>query len=264
MHSQSTLKLCDERKKVLHEKVAIVSGATYGIGFAIARRLAQDGAHVLLCSRKRVNVERAVEQLKNEGLSICAIQCHIGNEEDREKLVATAIETYGKIDILICNAGVNPFVGPIFDTTVDMWEKVFHVNVTSTFFLIKLVAPHMQKQGGGSIIICSSFIGYIPHPLVGPYSITKTTLLGLTNVMAQALCSMNIRVNGLALGIINTSFSKVIQKTPELASKLIPLGVHRIGEPEECAGIASFLCTEDASYINGENIAVSGGIRGRL
>ncbi|XP_075070664.1 dehydrogenase/reductase SDR family member 4-like isoform X2 [Mixophyes fleayi] len=221
--NQIALKPYGESKKDLHEKVAIVTGSTYGIGLAIARRLAQDGAYVLLCSRKQVNVEKAVQQLKDEGLSITGIQCHVGKEEDREKLVTTALEIYGKIDILICNAAVNPFVGPIFDTDEKMWEKVFHVNVIATFFMIKLVAPHMDKQGGGSIIICSSFIGYIPHPYVGPYSITKTALLGLTNVLAQALRIMNIRVNGLALGLINTSFSNVIKRTQELASHLIPL-----------------------------------------
>ncbi|CAJ0940118.1 unnamed protein product [Ranitomeya imitator] len=93
------------------------------IGFAIARRLAQDGAHVLICSRKKENVEKAAEQLKDEGLSIYAMQCHVGNKEDRERLVAKALEVYGKIDILVCNAAVNPFVGPIFDTTEEMWTK---------------------------------------------------------------------------------------------------------------------------------------------
>ncbi|XP_068127570.1 dehydrogenase/reductase SDR family member 4-like [Hyperolius riggenbachi] len=251
-------------QKPLQHKVAIVTGSSYGIGLAIARRLARDGAHVLLSSRNLENVEKAVQMLKAEGLSVSGTQCHVGKKEDRDKLVATALEQYGKIDILICNAAVNPFVGPIFETTEEMWKKVFHVNVISTFFLIKLVVPHIQKQGSGSIIICSSFIGYIPHPYVGPYSITKTALLGLTNVLAQSLRFMNIRVNGLAIGLINTSFSKVIRNTPVLQSKLIPLGVYRFGEPEECAGIASFLCSEDASYINGENIAVTGGIRGRL
>ncbi|KAM4049125.1 dehydrogenase/reductase SDR family member 4-like isoform 1-T2 [Anomaloglossus baeobatrachus] len=258
------MKPCNERKKPLHEKVAIVTGSTYGIGFAIARRLAQDGAHVLLCSRKQHNVDKAAEQLKGEGLSVYAMVCHVGNKEDREKLVATAIEVFGKIDILVCNAAVNPFIGPIFDTTEDMWTKVFHINVISTFFMIKLVVPHMQKQGGGSIILCSSFLGYIPQPPLGPYAITKTTLLGLTNVLATALRCMNIRVNGLALGLINTSFSKVMRKTPEFESKWNAVGVNRLGEPEECAGIASFLCSDDASYINGENIAVAGGMQGRL
>ncbi|KAM4049127.1 dehydrogenase/reductase SDR family member 4-like isoform 2-T3 [Anomaloglossus baeobatrachus] len=213
------MKPCNERKKPLHEKVAIVTGSTYGIGFAIARRLAQDGAHVLLCSRKQHNVDKAAEQLKGEGLSVYAMVCHVGNKEDREKLVATAIEVFGKIDILVCNAAVNPFIGPIFDTTEDMWTKVFHINVISTFFMIKLVVPHMQKQGGGSIILCSSFLGYIPQPM---------------------------------------------RKTPEFESKWNAVGVNRLGEPEECAGIASFLCSDDASYINGENIAVAGGMQGRL
>ncbi|KAM4809964.1 dehydrogenase/reductase SDR family member 4-like [Rhinophrynus dorsalis] len=261
---QTSLNLNLENKKVLNGKVAVVTGSTYGIGLAIARRLAQDGAHVLLCSRMQENVNKAVKKLKEEGLSISGIRCHVGNADDREELLMTVLQRYGKIDILICNAAVNPFVGPLFETTESMWEKVFQVNVISTFLLIKLMVPHMTKHGGGSIIICSSFIGYIPHPYIGPYSVTKTALLGLTNILAQALRSINIRVNGLALGLINTSFSNVIRNTPELETKLIPIGVHRFGEPEECAGIASFLCSSDASYINGENIAVTGGILGRL
>ncbi|XP_073529257.1 dehydrogenase/reductase SDR family member 4-like isoform X2 [Phyllobates terribilis] len=223
MHSEVRIKSCNESKKKLQEKVAIVTGSTYGIGFAIARRLAQDGAHVLLCSRKQENVEKAEKQLKDEGLSVYAMQCHVGNKEDRERLVAKALEVYGKIDILVCNAAVNPFVGPIFSTTEDMWTKD-----------------------------------------IGTYALTKTMLLGLTNVMAQAMLSMNIRVNGLALGLINTSFSKVMWKTPNVVSLLDALGFYRLGEPEDCGGIASFLCSEDALYINGENIGVTGGLRGRL
>ncbi|XP_040212580.1 dehydrogenase/reductase SDR family member 4-like [Rana temporaria] len=157
------IKSSAKNQKPLQDKVAIVTGSTYGIGFAIARRLAQDGAHVLLCSRKTENVDKAVKQLKEEGLSISGIPCHVGNEKDREKLVATALDIYGKIDILVCNAAVNPFVGPLFETTEELWNKVFHVNVISTFLLIKLVVPHIQKQGSGSIIICSSFAGYIPQ-----------------------------------------------------------------------------------------------------
>ncbi|XP_053325510.1 dehydrogenase/reductase SDR family member 4-like [Spea bombifrons] len=251
-------------EKGLNGKVAIVTGSTYGIGLAMARRLAQDGAHVILSSRIQKNVDTAVEKLKNEGLSVIGIVCHVGNEEERKQLVEKALELYGKIDILICNAAVNPFVGPLMETTEEMWKKVFEVNVISTFLMIKLVVPHMQKQGAGIIIICSSFIGYIPHPYVGPYAISKTTLLGMTNVLAQALRPMNIRVNGLALGLINTKFSDVIKKTEELEKMIIPVGVQRFGEPEECASVASFLCSKDATYINGENIAVTGGILGRL
>uniref|UniRef100_A0A8C5Q2H2 Dehydrogenase/reductase SDR family member 4 n=1 Tax=Leptobrachium leishanense TaxID=445787 RepID=A0A8C5Q2H2_9ANUR len=135
------------------------------IGLAIARRFAQDGAHVLLSSRKQENVDKAVKQLKDEGLSVAGIVCHVGVGEHREKLITKALELHGKIDILVCNAAVNPFVGPLLDTTEEMWEKVFHVNVISTFLMVKLAVPHMQKQGGGSVVICSSFIGYIPLPV---------------------------------------------------------------------------------------------------
>ncbi|CAJ0940119.1 unnamed protein product [Ranitomeya imitator] len=155
MHSEMKIKPCNESKKKLHEKVAIVTGSTYGIGFAIARRLAQDGAHVLICSRKKENVEKAAEQLKDEGLSFYAMQCHVGNKEDRERLVAKALEVYGKIDILVCNAAVNPFVGPIFDTTEEMWtkvnikiiyvsqEEIYNVLIVCTFKLLKL---HLENR----------------------------------------------------------------------------------------------------------------------
>ncbi|KAM4807991.1 dehydrogenase/reductase SDR family member 4-like [Rhinophrynus dorsalis] len=256
--------MSQKSKKVLAEKVALVTGSTYGIGLAIARRLAQDGAHVVLSSRKQTNVNKAVSQLKEEGLSVSGITCHVGSREDREKLVKMALECYGKIDILVCNAAVNPFVGPILETTEKIWEKVFHVNVISTFQMIKLVAPHMDKQGGGSIVIISSFIGYIPLPHFGPYSVSKTSLFALTVVLAHALRSMNIRVNGLAVGLINTGFSKVIRNTPQVAEQMTHFGILRSGEPEECAGIVSFLCSSDASYINGENIAVTGGMYGKL
>uniref|UniRef100_A0A8C5LW32 Uncharacterized protein n=1 Tax=Leptobrachium leishanense TaxID=445787 RepID=A0A8C5LW32_9ANUR len=159
-----------ESKNVLDGKVAIVTGSTYGIGLAIARRFAQDGAHVVLSSRKQENVDKAVKQLKDEGLSVAGIVCHVGVGEHREKLITKALELHGKIDILICNAAVNPFVGPLLDTTEEMWEKVFRVNVISTFLMVKHAVPHMQKQGGGSVVICSSFVGYIPLPVssVGP------------------------------------------------------------------------------------------------
>ncbi|XP_075425112.1 dehydrogenase/reductase SDR family member 4-like isoform X2 [Ascaphus truei] len=220
-----------ESKKVLDQQVALVIGSTHGIGLSIARRLAQDGATVLLNSRKQENVDRAVRELTEEGLNVSGTTCHVGKAEDREKLV----------------------------------EIVLGVNVTSHFLMAKLVVPHMQKEGGGSIIICTSFGAFRPHPNFGPYCVSKTALLSLTQVLAMALQPMNIRVNGLAFGLINTSFSDVMRNTPENKKDTMNIyGIPRIGEPEECGGIASFLCSPDASYINGENIAVSGGSHGRL
>ncbi|XP_075425102.1 dehydrogenase/reductase SDR family member 4-like isoform X1 [Ascaphus truei] len=254
-----------ESKKVLDQQVALVIGSTHGIGLAVARRLAQDGATVLLNSRKQENVDRAVRELTEEGLNVSGTTCHVGKAEDREKLVETALKRYGKINILICNAAVNPNVGPLLETTKEMWDKVFGVNVISHFLMVKLVVPHMQKEGGGSIIICTSVAAFRPHPDYGPYCVSKIAQLGLTQVLAMALQPMNIRVNGLAIGLINTSFSVVLRNTPEMKKEAMThFAISRFGEPEECGGIASFLCSPDASYINGENIAVSGGSRGRL
>ncbi|MEE6504567.1 hypothetical protein FKM82_005239 [Ascaphus truei] len=220
-----------ESKKVLDQQVALVIGSTHGIGLAVARRLAQDGATVLLNSRKQENVDRAVRELTEEGLNVSGTTCHVGKAEDREKLV----------------------------------ETVFGVNVISHFLMVKLVVPHMQKEGGGSIIICTSVAAFRPHPDYGPYCVSKIAQLGLTQVLAMALQPMNIRVNGLAIGLINTSFSDVLRNTPEMKKEAMThFAISRFGEPEECGGIASFLCSPDASYINGENIAVSGGSRGRL
>ncbi|XP_075425117.1 dehydrogenase/reductase SDR family member 4-like [Ascaphus truei] len=254
-----------ENKKIFDQQVALVIGSTHGIGLAIARRLAQDGATVLLNSRNQENVDRAVRELTEEGLNVSGTTCHVGKAEDRERLVETALKRYGKINVLICNAAVNPFVGPLLETTKEIWDKVLGVNVTSYFLMAKLVVPHMQKQGGGSIIICTSLAAFRPHPNFGAYCVSKTALLSLTQVLAMALQPMNIRVNGLAFGGINTRFSNVFRKTPKQEKEMMTYyGIPRIGEPEECVGIASFLCSPDASYINGENIVVSGGSHGRL
>ncbi|XP_069488880.1 dehydrogenase/reductase SDR family member 4-like [Ambystoma mexicanum] len=183
---------------------------THRIGLAIARRLAQDGAHVVVSSRKKLNVDRAVEELVADNLSVSGVVCHLGKEEDRQRLVATALEHYGGIDYMISSAGVNPFVGNILDSTPEVWEKIFDANVKSTFLMAQLSVPHMQKRGGGSIVFVSSISAYNPAPIVGPYCVSKTALLSLTKVLAPALAPMNIRVNCLAAGLTRTKFADVI------------------------------------------------------
>ncbi|XP_069488881.1 dehydrogenase/reductase SDR family member 4-like [Ambystoma mexicanum] len=136
-----------EAARIHKSKVAIITGSTQGIGLAIARRLAQDGAQVVVSSRKKLNVDRAVEELTAENLSVSGVVCHIGKEADRQRLVATALEHYGGIDYMISNAAVNPFVGNILDSTAEVWDKIFDVNVKSTFLMAQLSVPHMQKRG---------------------------------------------------------------------------------------------------------------------
>ncbi|CAD7691391.1 unnamed protein product [Nyctereutes procyonoides] len=256
------------RQDPLANKVALVTASTDGIGFAIARRLARDGAHVVVSSRKQHNVDRAVAALQGEGLSVTGTVCHVGKAEDRERLVATAVNLHGGIDILISNAAVNPFFGNLMDITEEMWDKILDINVKATALMTKAVVPEMEKRGyrqGGSVVIVASIGAYFPFPGLGPYNVSKTALLGLTKNLARELDQRNIRVNCLAPGLIKTSFSKVLwmDKAREESIKKV-MQIRRMGKPDDCAGIVSFLCSEDASYITGETVVVGGGTPSRL
>ncbi|XP_060040433.1 dehydrogenase/reductase SDR family member 2, mitochondrial-like, partial [Erinaceus europaeus] len=229
------------------------------IGLAIARRLAQDGAHVVVSSRKQQNVDRAVAALQGEGLSVTGTVCHVGKAEDRERLVATALEHCGGVDFLVCVAGVNPLVGSTLGASEQLWNKILDVNVKSPALLLSRLLPHMEKRGGSAVVLVSSMVAYMPIPKLGAYNTSKTALLGLSKSLAVELAPKGIRVNCLVPGMINTDFSKVKKAIPNLLSNFNELhGLQRFGQPEECAGIVSFLCSPDASYITGENIAVAG------
>ncbi|XP_057162387.1 dehydrogenase/reductase SDR family member 4 isoform X1 [Ursus arctos] len=199
------------RRDPLANKVALVTASTDGIGFAIARRLARDGAHVVVSSRKQQNVDRAVAALQGEGLSVSGTVCHVGKAEDRERLVATAVNLHGGIDILVTNAAVSPFFGNLMDVTEEVWDKILDINVKATALMTKAVVPEMEKRGGGSVVIVASIGAYLPFPGLGPYNVSKTALLGLTKNLARELDQRNIRVNCLAPGLIKTSFSQVVR-----------------------------------------------------
>ncbi|XP_012502774.1 PREDICTED: dehydrogenase/reductase SDR family member 4 [Propithecus coquereli] len=253
------------RRDPLTNKVALVTASTDGIGFAIARRLAQDGAHVVVSSRKQQNVDRAVAALQGEGLSVTGTVCHVGKAEDRERLVATAVKLHGGIDILVSNAAVNPFFGNLMDTTEEVWDKILDINVKATFLMTKAVVPEMEKRGGGSVVIVASIAAFTPFSGLGPYNVSKTALLGLTKNLAIELAPRNIRVNCLAPGLIKTSFSSMLWMDKAREERIKEtLQISRIGKPEECAGIVSFMCSEDASYITGETVVVGGGSPSRL
>ncbi|XP_053402169.1 dehydrogenase/reductase SDR family member 4-like [Mercenaria mercenaria] len=245
-------------------KVAIVTASSDGIGLSIAERLAEDGAKVMISSRKQQNVDKAVKTLKGRGLNVSGIVCHVAKKEHRQKMIEQTVSEFGGIDLLVSNAAVNPIFGPILNSTEDAWDKIFEVNVKATFFLIKEVVPYMEKRGGGSIVIVSSNGGYSPSELMGVYSTSKTALFGLTKALVPQLARMNIRVNCIAPGLIKTRFSEAIWKNEasDEFKKSIPL--KRFGEPDECAGIVSFLLSKDASYVTGETIVVSGGTSSRL
>ncbi|XP_032449377.1 dehydrogenase/reductase SDR family member 2, mitochondrial-like isoform X7 [Lynx canadensis] len=241
------------QKGILANRVAVVTGSTDGIGFAIARRLARDGAHVVVSSRKQQNVDRAVAALQGEGLSVVGTVCRVGKAEDRERLVATVVEHCGGLDFLVCSAGVNPLVGSTLGASEQVWDKILEVNVKAPALMLSQLLPHMEKRGSGAVILVSSISAYVPHVELGPYNISKTALLGLTRTLSLELAPKGIRVNCLVPGVIKTDFSK-----SEIIDMCSVLLLSRIGQPEDCAGLVSFLCSPDASYITGENIAVAG------
>ncbi|KAG7330401.1 hypothetical protein KOW79_006623 [Hemibagrus wyckioides] len=246
-------------------KVAIVTASTDGIGLAAAQALGRSGAHVVVSSRRQANVDKAVSLLHSENIQVTGTTCNVGNKEDREKLINLTVEQCGGIDILVSNAAVNPFFGNILESTDEVWTKILDVNVKSSFLLTKLVVPHMEKRGGGSVVLVSSVAGYQPMTGLGPYSVSKTALLGLTRALAPELAHSNIRVNCVAPGVIKTRFSSALWQSEEIASEFLKMtSIKRLGKPEDIGGVIAFLCSDDASYITGETVTVTGGMNCRL
>jgi len=247
------------------EKVAIVTGSTAGIGFAIAKRLGLDGAKIVVSSRKQQNVEKAVTDLRNQGISVEGVVCNVSKQIDRQNLIDFTLSKYGRIDILINNAGINPAFGSLLDVSEQIWDKLFETNLKSGFLLSKLVVPIMEKQGSGNIVFVSSVSGYATIPGIAAYGITKTAMLGLVKALSIECASMNIRVNCIAPGIIKTEFSKSLWEDEQIQKyhkATIPL--RRLGTSDDCAGAVSFLCSDQASFITGETIVISGGVQSRL
>jgi len=246
-------------------KVAVVTASTQGIGYAVARRLAQDGAKVMVSSRKEKNVEKAVSELQKENLVVEGVVCHVGKAADRISLLQKAAQKFGGIDILVNNAAINPAFGPILDISEEAWDKIFEVNVKSAFFLTKEAVPYMEKRGGGAVVFVSSLTGYVPFELLGAYSVSKTAIVGLVKAIAPQLARLNIRANGIAPGIIKTHFSEALYTNDTVSEKLlesIPIG--RFGESEDCAGAVSFLVSDDSKYVVGETMLITGGFPARL
>ncbi|CAF0716902.1 unnamed protein product [Brachionus calyciflorus] len=242
-------------------KIALITGSTEGIGFSIAQRLGREGAKVVICSRKQEKVTKAVEQLKVENLDCLGVVCHVGIEDDRRNLIEKTIEKYGGIDILVCNVAVNPHHGNIFEIDERQWDKIFDINVKSTFLLIKQAIPFLKQRKDSNVLIISSIAGYYPSQIIAPYSISKTPLIGMTKAMGPACAELGIRVNCIAPGVIKTKFSKAFWYDEPIYNDCF---MKRVGYSDEVAATAAFLCSNDASYITGETIICAGGANARL
>eukprot|EP00127_Corallochytrium_limacisporum_P006635 Clim_evm14s232 gene=Clim_evmTU14s232 len=244
-------------------KTAVVTAGTDGIGFAAAERLAELGAKVFVSSRKQKNVDRAVKELKDKGYEADGIVCHVGKSDHRKAMIEACVNKYGKIDFLILNAGVNPGVIPFMETSEEMWDKIFDINVKAQFLLAREALPEMND--GGAMVTVSSTSGYMLSPAIGAYSVSKMTFVGLTRMLAMSCADRQIRVNGVAPGVIRTRMSSVFWKDPEAEKASGSQAfLQRIGEPHEMGGTIAFLCSDDAGYINGETIVASGGSPSRM
>ncbi|CAJ0560679.1 unnamed protein product, partial [Mesorhabditis spiculigera] len=224
-------------------EVAIVTAATLGIGYAIAERLGLEGASVVICSRKKQNVEEAVASLKKAGVkNVVGIECQISNGDDQKRLVDFTLEKFGKITILVNNHGINPAFGDMMDLEDRTWDKLFETNVKSGWQLTKLVVPHMQKHGSGNILFNASIGGYVPPAMIATYAVTKTAVLGLTKALAKELSKYRIRVNAIAPGVIKTKMSKALWESGEQGlAEAQEISMGRLGVPEDCAGAVAFL-----------------------
>lgn len=268
-HHQASGKSADQHHGKLQDRVAIITGSTEGIGLAVAKRMAEDGAKVVVSSRKQDNVTRAVDELKSEFPGqVAGTVCHVGTEADRQKIIDFTLDQFGAIDILVSNVAVNPYFGSFMDMQESQWDKIFDVNVKAPFLLTQKVIPHMlknstQKPGGdkGSIVYISSIAAYSGLSSIGAYSISKTALLGLCKNMSMEMGPEGIRVNLVAPGVIKTKFSSLLWEEEAGADDYYKSATHlkRLGESHEISGLVSFLCGPDASYITGENIVVAGG-----
>ena len=244
----------------LDGKVAVVTGASKGIGEAIARGLAEFGATVVVSSRKQEAVEAVAEQFRADGLDAHGLACHMGDVDAIRAFADQIIAEHGGIDIVVNNAAANPVFGPIEGTDGGAFDKIMDVNLRGPFELSKRALESMRKRSGGSIINISSIGGLNPEPGLGMYSVSKAALVNLTKAMAKEWGVDGVRVNAICPGFIQTKFSKVLWQNEAMMDELntrLPLG--RIGQPEEMAGLAVFLASDAASYCTGGVYLADGG-----
>ena len=245
----------------LHDKVAIVTGASKGIGEAIARGFAQAGANVVVSSRKQAAVDEVANRIVSEGGTALAVAAHMGEPEQIQQLVDRTLMEFGGVDILVNNAAINPVFGPTIDADDVVMQKMLDVNVKGCLFAIQKCAPSMRERGGGSIINMASTAGLDPANFMGLYSVTKAAVIMLTRVLARELGPDKIRVNAIAPGVIKTKFSTVLWDTPEIYERVTSeAALKRIGLPDELIGTALYLASEASSFTTGATIVVDGGV----
>lgn len=244
----------------LSGKVAVITGGTKGIGRAAALAMARAGAKVVVSSRKIDACDETAEAIRAEGHDAVGIPCNISNVEDLQALVAGSLDAYGKIDILVCNAAVNPFHGGALDIPDSAFDRIMECNIRSNTWLCNMTIPGMMEQKDGVIIIVSSIGGIRGSKELGAYAISKAADVQLARNLAIEWGLSNIRVNAVLPGLVKTDMARALWDNPETAAKAMegyPIG--RLGEPEDLAGAILFLASPAASWITGQALPVDGG-----
>ena len=245
----------------LSNKTALITGSTKGIGLAIAEQMAAAGANVIISSRKQEACDAVAEKISAQGLGkALAIPCNINSTEALQALVDKTIATFGKIDILVCNAALNPFYGSSQDIPDSAFQKIMDTNIGQVHRLCQMVIPQMAERKDGAVIIVSSVGGLKGTNVLGAYAISKAADMQIARNLAVEWGPQNIRVNCIAPGLVRTDFARALWENPETYAKTVEnYPLRRIGEPEEIAGTAVYLASKAGSFITGQTLVVDGG-----
>ena len=246
----------------LHNKNVLLTGASKGMGLAMAQGLVNHGANVVISSRKLDQCQKAVESM-NESIGqekAFAFSCNASSKDELNALVDFSKSKLGSITTLVCNAGVNSFFGSMSEIDDESFDKTMNTNVKSNHWLINMVSPLMEESGGRSIMITSSIAAFHASETLGAYSISKLAVLGLVRNYASELGPSNIRVNAICPGLVKTDFSKLLWENPEAekaSSQKMPL--RRLGEADDFKGVAVFLASDESSFMTGQALTICGG-----
>jgi NAD(P)-dependent dehydrogenase (short-subunit alcohol dehydrogenase family) len=242
-------------------KVAVITGSSRGIGRAIAEAMARAGAKVVISSRKAPACDEVAAAIVAAGGEALAVPCNISDRAQLEALIARTVGHFGRLDILVCNAAVNPYFGPMATMPDEAYERIMGSNVRSNFWLCNMAATHMAETGGGSIILISSIGANQGSATLGVYGISKAADFALVRNLAIEWGARGIRANGIAPGLIRTDFSRALWENEELLRRVeegTPL--RRIGQPEDISGAAVFLASQAAAYLTGQTLIIDGGL----